>query len=568
LDTPAGSDPDPGEARQLAEVPEVPGYRIVRPLGAGGMGSVYVLEKLATHQQYAVKFLREDHLDNPKSQARFSREIQSLRAIRHPHIVSVFDWSVPDGHSMDRPYVVMELLEGEGLDRLLRRRQTLPAPLAVSIMLQVLDGLSAVHELGIIHRDLGPSNVFVLPQPKGKYLAKVLDFGLARALDESGEAGSNVTQQGTLMGKPGYVAPEMFKQQPFDARSDIYACGIILFRMLAGQLPYREKQARTLWAERYAERHLAIERPSIRNYVSTVPEPLAMCIAKAVRTNPDERYQTAEDMQVDLLQLENSLSDQDVVAGILADAGGTEPPQTTGTRMAVEAAGTSPAAGPPRRRWPIWIAGAGGAAVVLAVVLALALGGGATTGAAPDGAVPETAQVVAAAPAADSPTIPAEAGTAGAKVPVAVPTDAADGTVGPVTDHGAAPDAGAPASPEALASEDADIEPSPADAGADAAAATVHFAFEEIPDGSRVTVGGRTVDPVAGIDLPRSDDSVVVFVSAPRRGVQSYRTSLAADRDRVVRPVFRRSGGSRDAGPTVIHGQQGTTFVIDLGGQP
>jgi serine/threonine-protein kinase len=241
------------------------GYVLERPLGKGGMGVVWVARKLSTHQEFAVKFLKEEFLEDTTYLARFEREVAALRAIRHPNVVNVFEWSMPKGDPEAKPYVVMELLGGEGLDRLIRRQRILRPQLAVSIMLQVLDGLAAAHNIGVIHRDLGPSNVQLIPQPGGGYLVKVLDFGLARPKVQ-GEEEAQVTQMGTLMGKPGYVAPEMFLMQPADARADIFACGMMLYRMLSGRLPFRETQAQMLWAERYAEKNHDREYPSVREY--------------------------------------------------------------------------------------------------------------------------------------------------------------------------------------------------------------------------------------------------------------------------------------------------------------
>jgi tRNA A-37 threonylcarbamoyl transferase component Bud32 len=535
----------------MADAPPIKGYRLIRPLGAGGMGSVYVVEKVATHQQYAVKFLREDHLDNERSVTRFSREIQALRAIRHPHVVSVFDWAAPEPGTVGKPYVVMELLDGEGLDRLLRRRRSLAPALAVSILLQVLDGLKAVHELGIVHRDLGPSNIFLTPQPGGKYLAKVLDFGLARPPESSEEAQANVTQRGTLLGKPAYIAPEMFHHRPAEASADLYACGIILFRMLAGRLPYRETQAEMLWAERYAERERPVERPSIRSFVPLIPDKLEICIAKAVRLNPEERYATADDMQADLLDIEDSVLRKDPAGAMLPLAGSEGPPQPSASGPgAVE----TPTAGHvPRRRWS-WLAVLGivvGAAAPLAIVLFLATGSD-------EESRPATKVAVNERPAADGTedggrVIPTpEGGGADVlvkQIEIAVP---------PLT-----PDAGPTDPPPAMDGGDG-TDGADADGADFGDVATVHFSFDQIPRGSRVLVGGNEIDPAVGIDLPRSRVPIGIVITAPRAGLLPYRANFAPNQDRSFRPHFRVAGQGEEDAATIIHGQQGTTFVLDL----
>ena len=526
-----------GTAR-LDETPNVPGYRLVRPLGAGGMGSVYVAERLATHQFYAIKFLREDHLDNESAVARFTREIEALRAIRHPHVVGVFDAYAPKPGTSGRPWVVMELLEGEGLDRLLRRRRSVSAKLAVSIMLQVLDGLSAVHARGIVHRDLGPSNIFLVPQQSSKYLAKVLDFGLSRVAtgsSSSDEERAGITQRGTLLGKPAYVAPEMFHHKQPDARGDLYACGVMLFRMIAGRLPYKEVRAAELWGERYEDREHPRERPRLGELVPDVPEQLETCVARALRLDPRERYPSAEKMQADLLEIE-----QHVLPPLPEPTFPIRPLSEAPTGASTASAVQSPMTIPPRdtRPWRLY-AGVAGIVAVAAIGLWFVLSWGGTEPSGTVNPIPSAAEELAVTdgpaavvPPAGGGTIAAGAADAGEDRDAAAAA-AADGAVGPVDARPAGP--------------------------------TVHLSFREVPAGARVTVDGIAVDPAVGIDLPQVDRAVDVVVLPGRAGLRPYRVSVSTLQDRVIRPRFRRAT-TRDAGPAVIHGQQGTTFVLDLGG--
>jgi tRNA A-37 threonylcarbamoyl transferase component Bud32 len=549
--------PDP------ADMPRIKGYRVIRPLGAGGMGSVYVAEKLSTHQTYALKLLREDHLDNERSVARFSREIAALRAIRHPHVVSVFDWSVPEPGSLEKPFVVMELLEGEGLDQLLRRRRALPPALAVSIMVQVLDGLSAVHALEIVHRDLGPSNIFLVPQSAGRCLAKVLDFGLARPRESSDEALANVTQQGTVIGKPAYVAPELFWEKPADARSDLYACGVILFRMLAGQVPYHEHQAELLWAERYAERKRPRERPSLRAYVASIPDQLEACVARALRYKPAERYQTAEEMEADLVSIEESVLEALPEASLASLVGSEGPAASTAHGPAAvesESDEVHPARPPGRRTWLVgFVAGAALAAVLVALVLR---GFGDREPSGPSGGetvVEESsAKVAIAAPVGAVDAGDADVGGAGAVA-------AARGDAAVRVESSAkllpsvAEDAGGAEAAEAAAADDGEEG---------ASGSTVHIRFAEVPRGSRVVVAGREIDPALGADVPRGTEPLAVLITAPRAGLLPYRALVVPDADRELRPRFREPGEGEDETPVIIHGAQGTTFVLDPGRTP
>ncbi|MBN1771351.1 MAG: protein kinase [Deltaproteobacteria bacterium] len=295
-----------------------PGYRLLRPLGQGGMGVVWVAQKLATGETLAIKFLRAEHLEDPSLLARFKREIRALTGIHHPNVVTVFDWTLP-GRESDLPAcLVMELLDGEGLDVFLRRSRQVPPTTAVHIMLQVLDGLGAAHATGLLHRDIGPSNVILVRRPEGRYQAKLIDFGLARPLVLD-EADSNLTQVGTVLGKPAYVAPEIFRGARADQRFDLFGCGMMLYRMLCGRLPYESPGGALLWAERFAERRSDAEYPPPRSFAPDLDPRLEAVIIKATRKHPEDRYSTTEEMQVDLLDLDTG--------SWLSPLGSLEPPQ-------------------------------------------------------------------------------------------------------------------------------------------------------------------------------------------------------------------------------------------------
>jgi serine/threonine-protein kinase len=339
------------------------GYRLVKPLGAGGMGAVYVGEKITTHQLYAVKFLKEDLVRDPTYLARFEREINALVAIRHPHVVNVFDWWFPPEERGGKPFVVMELLDGEGLDQRLKGNRLLPPLLAVKIMVQTLEGLGAAHRLGVIHRDLGPSNIFLCATNTEVPLVKILDFGLARPIVAGDEADSNLTTAGTLVGKPGYVPPEVFLDLPLDERSDIFACGMMLYRMLAGRLPFRATQARTLWVERFAESQAGNEVPGIRNHASWVPESLERIVTLALRHRADERYANIVEMQTDLLAIEAQVAELggSALGGALrkseppARSAATTQPPTTGRRASVTALPRVPQHIAPKRSRAVYL---------------------------------------------------------------------------------------------------------------------------------------------------------------------------------------------------------------------
>jgi hypothetical protein len=170
-------------------------------------------------------------------------------------------------------------------------------------MLQVLDGLAAAHEMGVIHRDLGTSNVFLVKHPDGKLHVKLLDFGLAKPL-EAGEHHGNITREGTVIGKAAFAAPEIFHGLDLNERSDIFACGMMMMRMLTGKLPYREASSHLLWVERYSDRDNQSDYPPPRAFNPDVPSALDAAIAQAVRKNPAERYANAREFQARLLRVE------------------------------------------------------------------------------------------------------------------------------------------------------------------------------------------------------------------------------------------------------------------------
>jgi hypothetical protein len=297
-------------------------YRLLEPIGAGGMGAVWKAEKLATYEQFAIKFIHQTALGDESYCTRFGREVAVLRGLRHPNIVDVFDWRIPEPGREPSAYVVMELLEGESLQDVLRRRNRLPPGLVVRLMLQVLDGVAAVHTQGIVHRDLSPANIFLVRTPNPVPRVKILDFGLAKGIG-TGNADSAVTQPGSVLGRAAYAAPEIFLDDvDLDVRADIFACGMIMFRALTGRFPYRETKVDLMWAERYAERVKQEPYPAPSRFVSDIPAPVEKIVTRALRKRPGDRYPSATEMQKELLWADNLLppSQRNITAGLLAEA--------------------------------------------------------------------------------------------------------------------------------------------------------------------------------------------------------------------------------------------------------
>lgn len=515
---------------------------MVRALGRGGMGSVFLAEKASTGEPFAIKFLRQDCMEDPSYFARFDREVSALRSIRHPNVVNVFGWSIPkDPESEDRPYVIMEYLEGEGLDKVLAREKKLAPLAAVRIMLQVLDGLAAAHEIGVVHRDLGPSNVFLIPRQRGRFHVKVLDFGLARSLHVA-EHQSELTQQGTLMGKPAYVAPEALTGQAVDGRSDIFGCGILLFRMLTGAFPYKESDSHLLWVERLRDARSSTEYSPPSLVDPTVLPALDKIVQRAMRVNVDDRYATVEAMQEELLEVETALVGESPSPtdwsssrpGIpsLGEASRSGSVLRRGADATPTAGGVAPhvTKGPTaveRRRKLLLVGGVSATLVLVAVVLALFLRGGGDRDRGADGG-PADVPLAAAGPEA----------TGGAEESDVLPPEP-DVKAVEVTE----PDAAAAKVAEAEAAEPEAV---------DAAPPQVVLVVKGLPPNATTRFGDvvLTGSPASGL-VPAGVELELVVEA---RGFQTHREKLTLAEDRELTVRLRRGGGptpARDGGRIV-----------------
>ncbi|MBI2896472.1 MAG: serine/threonine protein kinase [Deltaproteobacteria bacterium] len=209
-------------------------FRLGRLLGRGGMGEVREAEHVELGRRVAVKIMHGRAAQNRSSVTRLKREARSLASISHPNIVEVLDAGEHDGS----PYLVMELLEGEDLRTRIDRVGQIPVGEAIAIASQVLAGLDAVHAGGIIHRDVKPENVFLTPQPDGSLFVKLLDFGVSKLMEIDSSAG-NLTESGTIVGSPAFMAPEQaIGSAGIDARTDLYSVGAVLYTMLGGRPPF------------------------------------------------------------------------------------------------------------------------------------------------------------------------------------------------------------------------------------------------------------------------------------------------------------------------------------------
>jgi len=253
-------------------------YELEAELGRGGMGRVFRALDLDLGAVVAIKTLLSPPDANPVESDRLLREIQICRRITHPNIVRVFDL----GRFRGGVFITMEYLEGQSLDALIDRQNPLPLARLRQLLSEVAAGLEEAHGMGVIHRDLKPTNVMVTSAR-----AKILDFGLAQMPGFD----SRLTQTGFILGTPMYMSPEMVLGKPLDARSDLYSLGVIAYTMIAGQEPFDGPAATAI-----AIQHVQAAPPDIRRFRATLPAEWIELIARLLAKHPDQRPGSAREV--------------------------------------------------------------------------------------------------------------------------------------------------------------------------------------------------------------------------------------------------------------------------------
>jgi serine/threonine protein kinase/tetratricopeptide (TPR) repeat protein len=258
-------------------------YRLDERLGEGGMGTVYSAMHLLIERPVAVKVLNPRLVTDEAARERLRREARAAGRLQHSNAVAVTDF----GETREGlVYVVMELLEGRSLRDVLMNEAPLDPARAVSIMLQVSAAVAAAHEAGIIHRDLKPGNIFIVQRPHAPHIVKVLDFGIAKIAEESGEYGqvNTLTGTGVMIGTPRYMSPEQCDGGPLTPASDVYSLGVILYEMLTGQTPFSGATPLAL-----ALKHSSELPRRLTEIVPNVPPALEGVALHALEKSPDER---------------------------------------------------------------------------------------------------------------------------------------------------------------------------------------------------------------------------------------------------------------------------------------
>ena len=256
-------------------------YHILKRLGAGGMGRVYLAEHVKMGRQCALKVLHPAMAGDAEAIGRFNREAANASRIEHPNVAAIYDF----GETQDGLlYLAMQYVEGRTLTGVLAGGDALPPLRACEIARQTAEGLHAAHALGIVHRDLKPDNIMLSTDADGIDIVKVVDFGIAKA---SGEGSQGVTRTGVVVGTPEYMSPEQLAGEPVDSRSDLYSLALITFNMLTGELPFPAVSTGTLVVMRLTEqpRTLAAARPDI-----AWPDELQAVMTRALDRLPEARY--------------------------------------------------------------------------------------------------------------------------------------------------------------------------------------------------------------------------------------------------------------------------------------
>jgi serine/threonine-protein kinase len=311
-------------------------YRIFKKLGEGGMGEVYAAEHVHIEKKFALKLLKAEIVSNAEAVKRFQQEARSSSSIKHRNIIAVEDFGrLADG----RIYMCMELLAGAPLNDMIQ--QPMAADRLLNILIQAGHGLAAAHAKGIIHRDMKPENIYVTQDATGD-VPKLLDFGIAKVAGNDGQ--NNLTRTGTIFGTPFYMAPEQALGNPVDARTDVYAMGVIMYECFAGSLPFQGESFMGILTQ-----HITTEPEPVAQRAAkagrSLPPGIAEIITRCMQKDPARRFQTMDELVNALIQVYRTVAGPGMSTYMEAFPVGTTshqaqptPPPMTGAQVAQVAA--------------------------------------------------------------------------------------------------------------------------------------------------------------------------------------------------------------------------------------
>src|SRR5438067_7224009 len=263
-------------------------YDVIEVLGKGGMGVVYKAMDNLIERIVAIKMMTGGFAENPDLLKRFYREAKSTGMLQHPNIVIVYDLGDHEGN----PYLVMEFLDGEPLDKIIASHREISIVEKLGYIMQACNGLGYAHGRGIVHRDIKPANLMVLRDGN----CKIVDFGIARIGDNS------MTRTGQVVGTITYMSPEQINAQVVDGRTDIFSCGVMLYELLTGVVPFDGKDTAATLLKIIHE-----PPPPLKNFISDYPPELEEILLKALAKDREDRYATAEDFAFDLSRVQEQL---------------------------------------------------------------------------------------------------------------------------------------------------------------------------------------------------------------------------------------------------------------------
>ncbi|MFG2404813.1 protein kinase [Streptomyces brevispora] len=316
-----GGVPDGTDASGLGGVVGDGRYRLTHRLGSGGMAEVFAAEDVRLGRTVAVKLLRSDLAEDPVSKARFTREAQSVAGLNHHAVVAVYDSGEDTVGGQTVPYIVMELVEGRTIRDLLLNAEAPPPEQALIIVSGVLEALAYSHQHGIVHRDIKPANVIITHSGA----VKVMDFGIARALHG---AQSTMTQTGMVMGTPQYLSPEQALGKAVDHRSDLYATGCLLYELLALRPPFTGETPLSVVYQHVQDIPVPPSEVS-----DAVPAELDGLVMRSLAKDPDDRFQSAEEMRglvqysLQMLQVQGGHTGTWNTGPVVTHEGGATPPR-------------------------------------------------------------------------------------------------------------------------------------------------------------------------------------------------------------------------------------------------
>ena len=271
----------------------LPDYKILKKIGSGGMGDVYLAEHKVLETKVAIKSLHNNLVNDESFRKRFKTEAKIHAKLYHPNVVKLIDFQ----ERKDGLFIIMEYVKGQQLDDYIKNESgPIPEKELTSLFTQILDAISHAHSKGLVHRDIKPANVII---SNGKI--KVLDFGIAKELSTE----SGLTKTGVQVGTPMYMSPEQVNAEPLDNLTDIYSLGVTLFYMAVGKVPYENSNAMKMGIQIVTEPF-----PKAKKFYPAVSDKIELIIKKATKKNKQDRYQTCNDFKKDIISSNKPISSQ------------------------------------------------------------------------------------------------------------------------------------------------------------------------------------------------------------------------------------------------------------------